>query len=70
MRTINTPIKSNGLQFAEAVSCIEQILVAGLRHGHFRCSIVGEVSNNKRRELVIEAGMSYKFTIPFDDLPG
>jgi len=64
-----TPSAYGNRQLSEALARIEQILVAGLRHGHFRCSITGEVSNNKRRELVVEAGMSHKFIIPFDELP-
>ena len=46
-----------------------QIVLDGLRHGHFRCSISGSIAKDKRRELVIEAGRSHKFNIPEKELP-
>ena len=35
----------------------------------FDCPIACEIGNGSRRELVIEAGKSHKFTIPEDELP-
>jgi hypothetical protein len=58
-----------GPQFREMVRCLEKILTEGLSHGFFRCSIAGEIGKNNRRVLVIEAGMSHRFTIPSDELP-
>ena len=55
--------QSGGPQFREARDRLVQIVLDGLRHGHFRCSI------SSRRELVIEAGKSHKFTIPEEELP-
>jgi hypothetical protein len=42
--------------------------VDGLRHGFFDYSITCEIGKDRRRELVIRAGKSHKFTIPEDEL--
>jgi hypothetical protein len=69
----NEPNQSNvgagGPQFREALDCLLKIVRDGVRHGHFRCSISSGIGKHSRRELVIEAGMSHKFTIPEDELP-
>ena len=46
-----------------------QIVLDGLRHGHFRCAISSVIGKGNRRELVIEAGKSHKFNIPEEELP-
>jgi hypothetical protein len=43
--------------------------VEGLRHGFFECSMACEIGNGGKRQLVIRAGKSHKFTIPEDELP-
>jgi hypothetical protein len=60
---------SGGPQFCEAFDRLVQIVLDGLRHGHFRCAISSVIGKGNRRELVIEAGKSHKFTIPEDELP-
>jgi hypothetical protein len=60
---------SGGPQFREAFDRLVQIVLDGLRHGHFRCAISSVIGKGNRRELVIEAGKSHKFTIPEDELP-
>jgi hypothetical protein len=55
-------------QLREALDRIGQIVIDGLRHGHFRCNISSGIGKGNRRELVIEAGKSHKFTIPEDEL--
>ena len=62
-------ILSGGPQFREAFDRLVQVVVDGLRHGHFRCVISSGIGKGNRRELVIEAGKSHKFTIPEDELP-
>ena len=57
---------SNGPQLRQA---LDQIVLDGLRHGHFRCAISGPIGKNNKRDLVIEAGKSHKFTIPEVELP-
>jgi hypothetical protein len=61
--------KSGGPQFREALERLIQIFAEGLRHGHFRCTISIAIGKANRRELVIEAGKSHKFTIPEEELP-
>jgi hypothetical protein len=61
--------KAGGPQFREAFDRLMQIVLDGLRHGHFRCSISSGIGKEKKRELVIEAGKSHKFTIPEEELP-
>jgi hypothetical protein len=65
----NDAVEGGGPQLREALDRIGQIVVDGLRHGHFRCSISGGIGKNFRRDLVVEAGKSYKFTIPEEELP-
>lgn len=61
--------QSGGPQFQEAFGRLAEVFLDGLRHGHFRCTISSDIGKGKRRELVIEAGKSHKFTIPDDELP-
>ena len=56
-------------QVREALDRLEGLIVDGLKHGFFRYSVVCEVSNGGKRQLVIRAGKSYKFTIPEDEVP-
>ena len=60
---------SGGPQFREALERLIEMVYDGLRHGHFRCSISSGIGKGDRRELVIEAGKSHKFTIPEEELP-
>jgi hypothetical protein len=61
--------QSGGPQFREALERLLQIFLDGLRHGHFRCAISSAIGKGNRREIVIEAGKSHKFTIPEEELP-
>ena len=61
--------KSGGPQLREALERLAQIVLDGLRHGHFRCVILSSIGKGNRRELLIEAGKSHKFTIPEEELP-
>jgi hypothetical protein len=62
-------LDAGGPQFREALQWLTRIVIDGLSHGHFRCSIFSCIGNGGRRELIIEAGKSHKFTIPEDELP-
>jgi hypothetical protein len=53
----------------DALDCLEGVVVDGLQHGFFQCSIEGEIGNGGKRQVVIRAGKSYKFTIREDELP-
>jgi hypothetical protein len=68
-RNIKTDGRSCGPQAREAFDRLIDVVMDGLRHGHFRCTISSAIGKNNKRDLVIEAGKSHKFTIPEDDLP-
>jgi hypothetical protein len=63
------PVALHRGQFAEALRHIEKVLAEGLRHGFFECSISCEIAHGGKRQLVIRAGKSHKFTIPEEELP-
>jgi hypothetical protein len=58
-----------GGQVREALDRLEGLVVDGLKHGFFDCSIACEVGNGGKRHLVIRAGKSHKFTIPAEEVP-
>lgn len=60
---------AGGPQFREAVHRIQDVILDGLRHGHFRYAISSTIGKGNKRELVIEAGKSHRFTIPEEELP-
>lgn len=60
---------TGGPQFDNAMKCLEQIVVEGLNHGFFDCYITSEVLAGGKRQFMIRAGKSHKFTIPEDELP-
>ncbi len=63
------PGSGYGGQMREALDRLRGLVVDGLKHGFFDYSISCEVGIKGRRQLVIRAGKSHKFTIPEDDLP-
>jgi hypothetical protein len=58
-----------GGQLRDALRRIEGLLLDGLRHGFFDCTIACEIVSGGKRQLVIRAGKSHKFTIPEDEVP-
>jgi len=56
-------------QVREALDRLEGLVVDGLKHGFFDYSIACEVANGGKRQLVIRAGKSHKFTIPAEEVP-
>jgi hypothetical protein len=57
-----------GDQVREALERLRGLVVDGLKHGFFDYSISCEVGNKGKRQLVIRAGKSHKFTIPEDEV--
>jgi hypothetical protein len=53
----------------EILDWLEGLVVDGLKHGFFDYSIACEVANGGKRQLVIRAGKSHKFTIPENEVP-
>ena len=56
-------------QVREALDQLEGLVVDGLKHGFFRYSIACELASGGKRQLVILAGKSHKFTIPENEVP-
>jgi hypothetical protein len=48
---------------------LDFLVVDGLRHGFFDYSIACEIVSGGKRQIVIRAGKSHKFTIPVDEVP-
>jgi hypothetical protein len=61
--------RAKGGQVREALDRLEGLVVDGLKHGFFDYSIACEVANGGKRQLVIRAGKSHKFTIPANEVP-
>jgi hypothetical protein len=61
--------RAKSAQVREALDRLEVLVVDGLKHGFFDYSLACETTNGGKRQLVIQAGKSYKFTIPEDELP-
>lgn len=56
-------------QYDAAMTRLAREVRDGLRHGFFDYTITCTVTSKGRRELVIRAGKSHKFTIPEHELP-
>jgi hypothetical protein len=56
-------------QVREALDHLESPVVEGLKHGFFDYSIACEIAAGGKRQLVIRAGKSHKFTIPEEEVP-
>jgi hypothetical protein len=66
----NPPFQcAKGGQVREALDRLEGLVVDGLKHGFFDYSIACVVANGGKRQLVIRAGKSHKFTIPANEVP-
>jgi hypothetical protein len=51
-----------------ALDALKKIVLEGLDHGYFECSIRCEKANSDKRILIITAGKSHKFSIAPEDL--
>ncbi len=56
-------------QVREALDRLEGLVIDGLKHGFFDCSIACEIGNGGKRHLVIRAGKTHKFTIAKEEVP-
>ena len=50
-------------QVRSALDLIENLMVDGIRHGHFDYSITCETGTGGRRLLIVKAGKSHRFSI-------
>jgi hypothetical protein len=56
-------------EFDKVMDALRLILIDGIKHGFFSGSISVQSPRSDRREVLISAGKSHKFTIKIDDLP-
>jgi hypothetical protein len=54
---------------SDVLDHLDFLVVDGLRHGFFDYSITCEIVSGGKRQLVIRAGKSHKFTIREDQVP-
>ena len=61
MRTYS---ESPASQFDKAMAHLEELMLEGLRHGFFSCTVnIGVNQETGRRHLVIRAGKSHRYVI-------
>ena len=61
--------KSYTPRVTEALGCLRELVIDGLRHGHFDFGVSCETGNKGRRLLIIRAGKSHKFSILKEEVP-
>ena len=65
----NTVLREEcGNQLRQALDRLDSLVLEGLRHGFFNYSVTCEIAKGGKRQLIIRAGKSHKFTIPEDEL--
>ena len=69
MAEIKDRFQAKSGQVREALDYLEGLVIEGLKHGFFDYSIACEIAKGGKRELMIRAGKSYKFTIAEDEMP-
>jgi hypothetical protein len=67
--TTPAPSRCYHSQVAQVLAHLERIVIDGLEHGFFDCSIECVKGDRRSRHLVIRASKSHKFTIREDELP-
>jgi hypothetical protein len=55
-------------QVDRALGKLREIVLQGLDHGFFECTIIGEIIKEQKRRLLIKAGNSFQFVIAADEL--
>jgi len=55
-------------ELGEALEKLHEVILEGLKHGFFDCSISCELIRGRKRRLTIRAGRSYQFTIAQEEL--
>jgi hypothetical protein len=51
-----------------ALKKLVQVVLEGLKHGFFECTVVCDVIKGQKRRLVIKAGVSHQFVIPLEEI--
>jgi hypothetical protein len=65
----DNPLREYSVSVRSALDLIENLVVEGIKHGHFDYSITCETGNGGRRLLIVKAGKSHKFSIMEPDVP-
>jgi hypothetical protein len=65
----STAAKPYSALVRSALDLIENLVVEGIKHGHFDYSITCETDTGGRRLLIVKAGKSHKFSITEPDVP-
>jgi hypothetical protein len=55
-------------QVDRALGKLREVVLQGLEHGFFECTVVGEIIQERKRRLLIKAGKSFQFVIAADEL--
>jgi hypothetical protein len=55
-------------ELENALTEVDTAIREGLKHGFFEYRLKCEIRTGRKRELILEAGKSYKFTIPEEEV--
>ena len=55
-------------ELAPVFDQLHEIIVDGVSHGFFECTVACEVMKGRKRRLTIKAGKSYQFILPQEEL--
>ena len=69
MEKLQSGSSAGDREFEKLMFALRLILLDGIKHGFFSGSISVQAPRSDRREVLISAGKSHKFTIRIDDLP-
>lgn len=58
-----------GPQYCDALQRLIEVLTDGMQHGHFGCTVSVKIGKRGKREVLLEAGKSYRFMIPAEEIP-
>ena len=47
---------------------IEKEIDAGLKHGHFRLEVQGELIQGNKRRVIVDAGKKHRFVVSPEDI--
>lgn len=64
--TLSSCHKEAGL--AAMLEMIQCLVIEGCQHGFFEMSVQVEMIRDRKRQVIIKAGISHKFTIPAEEL--
>jgi len=69
MNKVIATSETAGYEFTKLMEKLRMILIDGIEHGFFNAEISVTTTQQGRRQILISAGKSFKYTIKTDDLP-